>query len=51
MDSDECQPLYFDMRDFFESLNMKIEKEFPLILVGKELLNKKEEKIVCTVPS
>ncbi|VYS71620.1 unnamed protein product [Arabidopsis thaliana] len=45
MDSDECQPLYFDMRDFFESLNMKIEKEFPLILVGKELLNKKEEKI------
>ncbi|XP_020891674.1 protein DA1-related 6 isoform X1 [Arabidopsis lyrata subsp. lyrata] len=47
MDSDECQPLHFDMRDFFEGLNMKIEKEFPFLLVEKQALNKaeKEEKI------
>ncbi|XP_023643440.1 protein DA1-related 6 [Capsella rubella] len=47
MDSDECQPLHFDMRDFFEGLNMKIEKVFPFLLVEKQALNKaeKEEKI------
>ena len=51
MDSDECQPLHFDMRDFFEGLNMKIEKEFPFLLVEKQALNKaeKEEKIVSTL--
>ncbi|XP_019087069.1 PREDICTED: protein DA1-related 6-like isoform X2 [Camelina sativa] len=47
MDSDECQPLHFDMRDFFEGLNMKIDKVFPFLLVEKQALNKaeKEEKI------
>ncbi|ESQ31142.1 hypothetical protein EUTSA_v10003845mg [Eutrema salsugineum] len=47
MDSDECQPLHFDMREFFEGLNMKIEKQFPFLLVEKQALNKaeKEEKI------
>ncbi|KAL1217012.1 Protein DA1-related 6 [Cardamine amara subsp. amara] len=47
MDSDECQPLHFDMRDFFEGLQMKIKKPFPFLLVEKQALNKaeKEEKI------
>ncbi|CAL9245177.1 unnamed protein product [Arabidopsis halleri] len=47
MDSDECQPLHFDMREFFEGLHMKIDKEFPFLLVEKQALNKaeKEEKI------
>ncbi|CAE6263749.1 unnamed protein product [Arabidopsis arenosa] len=47
MDTYECQPLHFEIREFFESLNMKVEKEFPLLLVEKEALNKAEvqEKI------
>ncbi|KAL1204300.1 Protein DA1-related 3 [Cardamine amara subsp. amara] len=47
MDTVECHHLHMEMRDFFEGLNMKIEKEFPLLLVEKEALNKaeKEEKI------
>lgn len=53
MDSDECQPLHFDMREFFEGLHMKIDKEFPFLLVEKQALNKaeKEEKIVSTFPN
>lgn len=52
MDTYECQPLQFEIREFFESLNMKVEKEFPLLLVEKEALNKAEvqEKIVSTFP-
>ncbi|CAH8332752.1 unnamed protein product [Eruca vesicaria subsp. sativa] len=47
MDTDEAQELHMDIRDFFEGLNMKIEKEFPLLLVEKEALYKaaEEEKI------
>nr|WID60887.1 CHS3 protein [Arabidopsis thaliana] len=47
MDSDECQPLHFEIREFFEGLHMKIEEEFPVYLVEKNALNKaeKEEKI------
>ncbi|CAL9245178.1 unnamed protein product [Arabidopsis halleri] len=47
MDTYECQPLHFKIREFLESLNMKVEKEFPLLLVEKEALNKAEvqEKI------
>jgi len=50
MDTYECQPLHFEIREFFESLNMKVEEEFPLLLVEKEALNKAEaqEKIVST---
>jgi hypothetical protein len=52
MDSDECQPLHFEIREFFEGLHMKIEEEFPVYLVEKNALNKaeKEEKIVSTFP-
>jgi hypothetical protein len=50
MDTYECQPLHFEIREFFGSLNMKVEKEFPLLLVEKEALKKAEaqEKIVST---
>lgn len=53
MDTYECQPLHFEIREFFESLNMTVEKEFPLLLVEKEALNKAEaqEKIVSTFPN
>lgn len=52
MDTVECHHLHMEMRDFFETLNLTIEKEFPLLLVEKEALNKaeKEEKIVSTFP-
>lgn len=47
MDTYEVQALHFDIREFFEGLNMKIEKEFPLLLVEKQALNRaqQEEKI------
>ncbi|KAL0760582.1 hypothetical protein Bca101_076732 [Brassica carinata] len=44
MDTYEVQPLHFEIREFFEGLNMKIEKEFHLLLVEKEALKKAEEK-------
>ncbi|KAL1204301.1 Protein DA1-related 6 [Cardamine amara subsp. amara] len=47
MNTVECHQLHMEIRDFFESLHMKIEKEFPVLLVEKEAINKaeKEEKI------
>ena len=50
MDTYEVQPLHFEIREFFEGLNMKIEREFPFLLVEKQALNKaeEEEKIVST---
>ncbi|KAG2261931.1 hypothetical protein Bca52824_069010 [Brassica carinata] len=48
MDTDECQSLHFEIREFFKGLNMKVEKVFPLLLVGKEALNQAEEE--NTVP-
>ncbi|VVB14994.1 unnamed protein product [Arabis nemorensis] len=47
MDSYEVQPLHFEIREYFKALNMKIEKEFPVLLVEKQVLNgaEKEEKI------
>ncbi|KAH0856769.1 hypothetical protein HID58_085030 [Brassica napus] len=44
MDTDEVQPLHFEIREFFHDLNMKVEKEFPLLLVEKQALNKAEEE-------
>ncbi|KAL0692957.1 hypothetical protein Bca4012_060137 [Brassica carinata] len=44
MDSYECQSLHFEIREFFKGLNMKVEKVFPLILVGKQALNKSDEE-------
>ncbi|CAH8354225.1 unnamed protein product [Eruca vesicaria subsp. sativa] len=47
MDSDECIDLHVEIRDFLEGLFFKVDKEFPLLLVEKQALNKaeKEEKI------
>ncbi|KAG7551041.1 Zinc finger LIM-type [Arabidopsis thaliana x Arabidopsis arenosa] len=47
MYSDECLPLHIEIREFFEGLNMKIERVFPVYLVERNALNKaeKEEKI------
>ncbi|KAG2327278.1 hypothetical protein Bca52824_010006 [Brassica carinata] len=44
MNTYEVQPLHFEIREFFEGLNMKIEKEFPLLFVEKQALNKSEEE-------
>lgn len=48
MGTDECHELHVEIRDFFEGLFFKVEKEFPLLLVEKQALNKaeEEEKIV-----
>ncbi|XP_031479925.1 protein DA1-related 1-like isoform X1 [Nymphaea colorata] len=39
MDNDECQPLYLEIRDFYEGLNMKVEQQIPLLLVERQALN------------
>ncbi|XP_010420518.1 PREDICTED: protein DA1-related 4 [Camelina sativa] len=44
MDSSACQPLHVEIREFFESLNMKVEKEFPVFLVERNALNRAEEE-------
>ncbi|XP_018438336.2 protein DA1-related 6-like isoform X3 [Raphanus sativus] len=44
MDTYEASPLHFEIREFFEGLNMKIEKEFPFLLVEKQALNKAEQE-------
>lgn len=38
-DTIECQPLNFEIRDFYEGLNMKVEQEVPLLLVERQALN------------
>lgn len=50
MDTVECHDLHLEIREFFESIHMKIDEEFPLLLVEKQALNKaeKEEKIVSS---
>lgn len=39
MDTNECQPLYLDIQEFYESLNMKVEQQVPLLLVERQALN------------
>eukprot|EP00252_Welwitschia_mirabilis_P016021 TRINITY_DN35487_c0_g1_i1.p1 TRINITY_DN35487_c0_g1~~TRINITY_DN35487_c0_g1_i1.p1 ORF type:complete len:478 (-),score=93.98 TRINITY_DN35487_c0_g1_i1:179-1612(-) len=39
MDTNECQPLYLDIRDFYEGLNMKINQQIPMLLVERQALN------------
>ncbi|XP_061972853.1 protein DA1-related 1-like isoform X2 [Populus nigra] len=43
MDTHECQPLYFEIRKFYEGLNMKVEQEIPLLLVERPALNEAME--------
>ncbi|KAI5656006.1 hypothetical protein M9H77_24799 [Catharanthus roseus] len=39
MDTNECQPLYLDIQEFYECLNMKVEQQVPLLLVERQALN------------
>ncbi|XP_072979805.1 protein DA1-like [Typha angustifolia] len=39
MDTTECQPLYLDIKEFYEGLNMKVEQQVPLLLVERQALN------------
>lgn len=43
MDTNECQPLYLDIQEFYEGLNMKIEQQVPLLLVERTALNEAME--------
>jgi hypothetical protein len=49
MDTRECQPLYLEIQEFYESLNMKVEQQIPLLLVERQALNEAMdgEKAVC----
>lgn len=39
MDTHECQPLYLEIQEFYEGLNMKVEQQVPLLLVERSALN------------
>ncbi|KAJ6675715.1 PROTEIN DA1-LIKE [Salix viminalis] len=39
LDTKECQPLYLDIQEFYERLNMKVEQYVPLLLVERQALN------------
>ncbi|KAK6924300.1 Pentatricopeptide repeat [Dillenia turbinata] len=39
MDTHECQPLYLEIQEFYEGLNMKVEQQIPLLLVERQALN------------
>lgn len=43
MDTHECQPLYLDIREFYEGLNMKVDQQIPLLLVERQALNEAME--------
>ncbi|KAK3231539.1 hypothetical protein Dsin_003420 [Dipteronia sinensis] len=43
MDTSQCQPLYYDIQEFYESLNMKVEQQIPLLLVERQALNDARE--------
>jgi hypothetical protein len=49
MDTNECQPLYLEIQEFYEGLNMKVEQQVPLLLVERQALNEamEGEKAVC----
>ncbi|KAK1269283.1 Protein DA1-related 1 [Acorus gramineus] len=42
MDTSECQPLYFDIQEFYEGLNMKVEQQIlkrPMIGAGNRIMD------------
>ncbi|CAM0875817.1 unnamed protein product [Alopecurus aequalis] len=43
MDTEECQPVYIDIQEFYEGLNMKVEQQIPLLLVERQALNEARE--------
>ncbi|KAL8528601.1 hypothetical protein ACS0TY_006153 [Phlomoides rotata] len=44
MDTHECQPLYIEIQEFYDGLNMKIEQQIPLLLVERQALNEAMEE-------
>jgi hypothetical protein len=48
MDISECQPLYLEIQEFYECMNMKVEQQVPLLLVERRDLNEamEGEKVV-----
>lgn len=53
MDTNDCQPLYLEIQEFYEGLNMKVEQQVPLLLVERQALNEamEGEKAVCLLCS
>lgn len=43
MDTNECQPLHADILKFYESINMKLNQQVPLLLVERQALNEARE--------
>lgn len=43
MDTNECQPLYLEIQEFYEGLHMKLELPVPLLLVERQALNEAME--------
>ncbi|KAI5068396.1 hypothetical protein GOP47_0016741 [Adiantum capillus-veneris] len=43
MDTGECQPLYQEIREFYEGLNMKISQPIPMLLVERQALNEAKQ--------
>ncbi|KAG2724704.1 hypothetical protein I3760_01G029600 [Carya illinoinensis] len=43
MDTEECQPLYLEIQEFYEGLNMKVEQQVPMLLVERQALNEAME--------
>ncbi|KAA3461201.1 protein DA1-related 1-like [Gossypium australe] len=43
MDTHECQPLYLEIQETYEGLNMKVEQQVPLLLVERQALNEAME--------
>ncbi|WCJ35308.1 DA1 [Euphorbia peplus] len=43
MDTNECEPLHLEIREFYESLNMRVEQHVPLLLVERQALNEARE--------
>ncbi|ONM07145.1 Protein DA1-related 1 [Zea mays] len=52
METNECQPLYIDIQEFYEGMNMKVEQQAPLLLVERQALNEamEAEKSVHHLP-
>ncbi|XP_057449443.1 protein DA1-related 1-like [Lotus japonicus] len=43
MDTHECQPLYLEIQEFYEGLNMKVKQQVPMLLVERQALNEAME--------
>jgi len=43
MDNDECQPLYLEILEFYEGLNMKMGRQIPMLLAERQALNEAME--------